>query len=75
MKFADKDSFKRERRKIKRFKEKCDKGEMSVKDAIRSYESWRGAMIKRFVGKRVSYTDDFFDNIFKGDYYGRKRET
>lgn len=75
LKFADKDSFKRERRKIKRFKEKCDKGEMSVKDAIRSYESWRGAMIKRFGRKRVSYTDDFFDNIFKGDYYGRKRET
>lgn len=62
----DKDAFKREKRKLKRFKEKLLANEMTMKDIEQSYSSWRGNIVKQYgVVRSLKSVDELYDKLFK----------
>ena len=64
----DKATFKRERRKLKAFKAK----NIPVESVKMQYDSWRGALLKRFgYVKSLESTDKLYNVLFGGDY-GRR---
>jgi hypothetical protein len=59
------DSAIRMKRKIKKFKGLLDAGKMSMQDIRNSYQSWRGAFIKRFqVFRKIQKIDKLYDDLF-----------
>ena len=60
-----KDSTKRMRRKLKKFKSLIDANKMSFDDLRRAYQSWRGNYIRRFNAYyRVQYMDKLYNELF-----------
>jgi len=60
-----KDSTKRMRRKLGKFKRLLDGEKMSYGDIRASYQSWRGSYKKRFHAyHRVRFMDDYYNNLF-----------
>ena len=68
----NKTTFKKERHKLKTFKQKYKNGEMSLKDIVNQYKGWRGTIIpsnktgikyKSF--KTVKRMDLLFQQLFK----------
>lgn len=58
---SDNDSFKRERRKLRKFKNT----KMTGDDIVQSYKAWRGNMIKnKYNEPRVRITDEVFKEIY-----------
>jgi hypothetical protein len=60
-----KDSTKRTRRKLKKFRVLIDLGKMDFKDLRTSYQSWRGNYKKRFNAyHRVRFMDKLYSELF-----------
>jgi hypothetical protein len=60
-----KDSTKRTRRKLKKFKSLIEAKKMSFDDLRRAYQSWRGNYIRRFNAYyRVQYMDKLYQDLF-----------
>jgi retron-type reverse transcriptase len=60
-----KDSTKRMRRKLKKFKSLIEAKNMSFDDVRRAYQSWRGNYIRRFNAYyRVRYMDKLYNDLF-----------
>lgn len=60
-----KDSTKRMRRKLKKFKGLVDAGKMSFEDLRTAYQSWRGNYRRRFNAyHRVRYMDKLYNELF-----------
>jgi hypothetical protein len=60
-----KDSTRRTRRKLKKFKSLIDTKQMSFDDLRRAYQSWRGNYIRRFNAYyRVHYMDKLYQDLF-----------
>jgi len=65
LQFPDKGTFKRERRKLRKFKDKLQSGEMSKEKIDETYGSWRGSIVKRFGEcKSIKSMDTYFNNLF-----------
>jgi hypothetical protein len=65
LRLPDKDSTKRMRRKLKKFKSLLDEGKMSYKDLQTSYQSWRGNYRRRFNAyHRVQNIDKLYNDLF-----------
>lgn len=65
----NKDTFKRERRKLKSFKKKLENGEMSFEDIKNQYRGWRGTVVPNGEIHYRSYKsvvkmDDLFRDLF-----------
>lgn len=57
----------RERRKLRKYKNKLEDGTMSMLDIYNSYKSWREAVIKEYnCYKTILSTDRLFKKLFKG---------
>ena len=70
------DTFTRERRKLKKLKEKLNNKEITYKEIENHYKSWRGNFKKFNCYHRLGDMDELFDKLFiedfvKGDY-GRR---
>lgn len=60
----DKESLKRMRRKLKKFKRLLDAGSMSRDDVRQAYQSWRGSFKKRFCAHhKVRAMDTLYNSI------------
>jgi hypothetical protein len=60
-----KDSTKRMRRKLKKFKNLIDSGKMDFKDLRTAYQSWRGNYKRRFDAYyRVRFMDKLYNGLF-----------
>jgi hypothetical protein len=60
-----KDSTKRMRRKLNKFKSLVDAGKMSINDLRSAYQSWRGNYTRRFNAyHQVRYMDELYNNLF-----------
>jgi hypothetical protein len=60
-----KDSAKRMRLKLKKFKKLTDSGKMDFKDLRTAYQSWRGGYRRRFNAyKQVRYMDRLYNGLF-----------
>lgn len=68
IKWKSKDTFVRERRKLKKFKTKMINGDIEFKDIENQYRSWRGTVTRRgYKNKRqVLKTDELYNSLFKG---------
>ncbi|MDR0374618.1 MAG: hypothetical protein LBH85_02725 [Treponema sp.] len=65
LRLPHKDSAKRMRRKLKKFKGLIDAGKMNWRDLRTSYQSWRGNYQKRFNARyRVFYMDCIYNDLF-----------
>jgi hypothetical protein len=61
----DKDSTKRMRRKLKKFKSLAEAKQMSFDDMRQAYQSWRGNYQRRFNAYyRVHYMDKLYHDLF-----------
>ena len=60
----DRDGITRERRKLKKQYKLCLSGEMTVQQVIRSYMSWRGAILQRDSYRTVRSMDALFYRLF-----------
>ena len=66
-----KDSTKRMRRKLKKFRALINRGKMDFKDLRTAYQSWRGNYKKRFNAYyRVRYMDKLYTGLFIKNKYG-----
>jgi hypothetical protein len=64
-----KDSTKRMRIKLKKFKRLLDAGKMAPKDLRTSYQSWRGNYKRRFNAyRRIRYMDKLYNKLFVSDH-------
>ena len=59
-------SFRRERRKLKKFHRLCREGKMSFSHAIHCYKSWRGSYSKYDSGIKLKKMDEYFYKLFYG---------
>lgn len=59
-------SFRRERRKLKKFRRLCKEGKMSLSHAIHCYKSWRGSYSKYDSGIKLKKMDEYFYKLFYG---------
>lgn len=65
LRLPGKDSTKRMRRKLKKFKLLLDAGKMNYEDLRTSYQSWRGNYRRRFNAyHRVRYMDKLYNDLF-----------
>jgi retron-type reverse transcriptase len=65
LRLPGKDSTKRMRRKLKKFKPLIKAGKMSFADLRTAYQSWRGSYIKRFNAYyRTGYMDKLYNELF-----------
>jgi hypothetical protein len=65
VRLSRKDSTKRMRRKLKKFKSLIEAKNMSFDDVRRAYQSWRGNYIRRFNAYyRVRYMDKLYNDLF-----------
>lgn len=62
----------RQRRKLKRQSKKLQAGEMSFKDIMRSYASWRGCMEKKQARRTIHSMDCLFDRLFIDKWIGEE---
>ena len=60
----DHNTIVRERRKLKKFKEKLEDGEMSYKDIEQQYKSWRGHMEYFNSHETLRSLDILYDELF-----------
>ena len=60
----DRDGITRERRKLKKQYKLCLSGEMTDQQVIRSYMSWRGAILQRDSYRTVRSMDALFYRLF-----------
>jgi hypothetical protein len=60
-----KDSFRREKRKIKKWKHKLIEGSMTLEACMMAYKSWRGSFMKRFKDAKglMQRMDEHFERI------------
>ena len=63
-----KDSFKRERKAIRKFEQNIKDNKMTVQEAINSYQSWRGNINKYDCKKSVQGMDSYFIKRIGGLY-------
>lgn len=54
----------RERRKLRRMKEKLDRGEISIKDVEQQYKSWKGHIEYFNSYKSVRNIDEYYNKLF-----------
>jgi hypothetical protein len=60
-----KDSARRMRRKLKKFKALVNDGQMSFDDLCQAYQSWRGNYRRRFDAyNQVRYMDRLYNSLF-----------
>jgi hypothetical protein len=65
LRFPGKDSAKRMRRKLKKFKALIDAGKMDFADLRTAYQSWRGNYMRRFNARyRIGYMDKLYNELF-----------
>ena len=64
LKFGGRESVKRERRKLKKFKEKLNNGELERKQIAEFYNSWRGFMRYFDSRKLLENTDRLYRKLF-----------
>jgi len=65
LRFPQKDSAKRMRRKLKKFKLLLDKNKMNYTDIYTSYQSWRGSFKKRFNAHYcILHMDALYNKLF-----------
>ena len=65
LRLPGKDSTKRMRRKLKKFKLLLDAGKMNYEDLRTSYQSWRGNYRRRFNAyHRMRYMDKLYNDLF-----------
>ena len=65
LKKSTKESAKRMRRKLRKFRKLIDDGKMNYQDLRTAYQSWRGNYIKRFHAyKTVQNMDSLYDTLF-----------
>lgn len=57
--------FRREYRRIKKFKRLSDKGDMSLEDAIQCFKSWKGTFKKYDSGYKMLRIERYFRSTFK----------
>ncbi len=57
-------SIVRERRKLKKLKEKLDAGEIQYNEILQQYKSWRGYMEQFNSYKTLKSMDELFDDLF-----------
>ena len=62
------DSFTRERRKLKKLKEKLNNKEITYKEIENHYKSWRGNFKKFNCYHRLGDMDEFFNKLFIDDF-------
>lgn len=62
-----KKSFVRERRKLKKFKNLLDSGQMTYREIEEQYKSWRGNIKKFDCHRTLINMDKLFDELFKKD--------
>lgn len=58
------DSITRERRKLKKFRQMVDDGRLTVEQVERSYQSWRGSMLKLDAYRTVQNMDALYKSLF-----------
>lgn len=69
-------TFKREHRKLKKFRKLYEQGRMSLEHIRQCYRSWRGTYRKYDSGTRLKKMDDYFNLLFgKDDKYGKQHNT
>jgi len=62
---STKESPKRMRRKLRKFRKLIDEGKMNYQDLRTAYQSWRGNFIKRFHAyKQVQNMDSLYNSLF-----------
>jgi hypothetical protein len=65
LKKSTKESAKRMRRKLRKFRKLIDEGKMNYQDLRTAYQSWRGNYLKRFHAyKTVQNMDSMYDTLF-----------
>ena len=62
--YPDLASIVRERRKLKKLKEKLDAGEIQYNEILQQYKSWRGYMEQFNSYKTLKNMDELFDDLF-----------
>ena len=62
--YPDHASIVRERRKLKKLKEKLDAGEIEYNEILQQYKSWRGYMKQFNSYKTLKNMDELFDDLF-----------
>lgn len=62
-------SITRERRKLKKLAALYRKGEITLEQAERSYQSWRGSMLRLDAYRTVRSMDSLFHDLFYGQNY------
>lgn len=69
-------TFRRERRKLKRFHESCKAGRMSYQHIKQCYKSWRGTYKRYDSGAKLRKLDNYFKKLFSEEekQNGRKAE-
>lgn len=66
-------TFRRERRKLKKFRKLYEQGRMSLEHIRQCYQSWRGTYRKYDSGARLKKMDDYFKTLFgKDDKHGKQ---
>ena len=66
-------TFRRERRKLKKFRKLYEQGRMSLEHIRQCYQSWRGTYRKYDSGTRLKKMDDYFKTLFgKDDKHGKQ---
>jgi len=72
LRLPGKESTKRMRRKLVKFKSLIDSGKMDYKDLRTAYQSWRGNYRRRFQAYyRIQYMDRLYNNLFIKNLGGR----
>ena len=61
------DSITRERRKLKKMRRMVDEGRLTVEQVERSYQSWRGSMLKLDAHRTVLNMDALYRSLFGDD--------
>jgi hypothetical protein len=65
LRLPGKDSTKRMRRKLKKFKSLIMAGKMNFEDLRTAYQSWRGNYMRRFNAHyRIGYLDKLYNELF-----------
>lgn len=58
-------TFRRERRRLKKFKRLFDRGNMTLKMISDSYQSWRGTVLRyKNCSRNIAYTDKIYKELF-----------
>lgn len=58
------ETFRRERRRLKKLKRKLDNGKMTFAEILNSYKSWRGSVKIYGNHYRILKIDNYFNQIF-----------